>query len=264
MRDPHVEALRYRLEVDETISFQNPQPVEYETSIYKLRLDKDILTAKLKVHFSSVGEARKAVEKDLRAWEIDYALCHGRREISFVYKDADVIDRDPLPPGSPVFVHGSLHILTSSTAIAIPHVIHHEYPEPPKLFRISPDVEDLWNRYEEYLNGHEPITSMAYACWTFIETKAGGEEKVAKMYRISNKVLKKFRKLVNTKGDAKTVRKFVQNTTLIPFSSAEIKWLEATIKVIIRRVGEVNSTSSLPIVTLNDLPRLKATARKKL
>lgn len=38
----------------------------------------------------------------------------------------------------------------------------HKYPDPPKLFILTPDVETLWHRYEGYLQGKEPLSSMAY------------------------------------------------------------------------------------------------------
>src|SRR3990172_2429812 len=98
MRDPHVVSLKYKLETTGYVSFENAPPVEAEEGSFSVRLENGIVTCKLKEHFSSVDEARKAVEEFLRAWEIQHGLQYGKQEIRFRFDDAKVIDRNPLPP----------------------------------------------------------------------------------------------------------------------------------------------------------------------
>jgi len=50
-------------------------------------------------HYAIVEEARAVVEKQLRAWEIHDQVRGNRDGISFVYEDAQVVDRNPPPPG---------------------------------------------------------------------------------------------------------------------------------------------------------------------
>jgi len=256
MRDPHVVALCYRLETAETVSFDNPRPVGGETGSFRLRLDNGKLTIELKEHFSSVDAARKPVEDYLHAWELDVALHFGRREIRFIYENAEVVDRDPPPPGSPQVIHLSGISSGEAFGTATIHISRSQYPEPPALFRISPDVETLWNRYEGYLEGREPLLSMAYFCLTVIESQAGGRKNAARMYKISDCVLSKLGELTSAKGDERTARKFKQDSIPTPLTSAEVKWIGAAIKAIIRRVGELVSTSSLATITMSDLPKL--------
>ena len=257
MRDPHVVALRYRIEVDSTVTFDGPPPVEDETSAFRLRLENGVAHFQLKEHFPSVEAARSVVDKYIRAWEIDMALNHGSREISFILEGAEVIDRNPPPPGSPQVIKATAIAHGVGVAHAAIHVTRHQYPTPPRLFRVSPDVETLWQRYEVYRKGQEPLLTMAYFCLTLIKANAdGNQDKAAKSLGISPRVLKNLGDLTANRGDDKTARKVVPGQALTPLSPQEAAWVEAAIKVIIRRVGETLSGQSLPLVTMSDLPNL--------
>ena len=100
MRDPHVEILQYSLETGQDVSYENPPPVEVNTETFEGNLNNGILTCHMKTHYSSVEAARKDAEEFLRSWKIEAALTRGRDEIRFVYEDAQVVDREPPPPGS--------------------------------------------------------------------------------------------------------------------------------------------------------------------
>jgi len=70
MKDPHVVSLRYRLVPDDTISFENPTPVDREIAdAFKIRLADGILIVELLEHYPTPKAARERVEPDLRAWE---------------------------------------------------------------------------------------------------------------------------------------------------------------------------------------------------
>jgi hypothetical protein len=97
MRDPHVVSLRYRLETDPSLTFDNPPPIEQETDEFTLHLADGVLTCMMKAHYASVGAARAGVDQILLAWELDFALQQGRRVMRFVYQESEVIDRDPPP-----------------------------------------------------------------------------------------------------------------------------------------------------------------------
>jgi hypothetical protein len=97
---------------------------------------------------------------------------------------------------------------------------------------------------------------MAYFCLTVIEAKAGSRKQAAKLYRISKEVLSKLGELTSDRGDAQTARKIKQSSTLTPLSSAESSWINAAVKTIIRRVGEIDLDPKLPEITMNDLPTL--------
>lgn len=97
---------------------------------------------------------------------------------------------------------------------------------------------------------------MAYFCLTVIEAFAGNRKKAARSLRISREVLRTLGNLASNRGDEKTARKVWPRRALTPLSPQEAAWIEAAIKVIIRRVGEGRVNTSLLEITMSDLPSL--------
>ena len=259
MRDPHVASLRYRFVAGETVSFDCPPPVERETEAFRMRLEDGVATFEMLEHHASEDTARECVEGYLRAWEIHVALRFGRGEMHFEFAGADVIDRDPPPPGTGQVVYakalmGAVGLMDNVTV----HVTRRRYPEPPSGFIASPDVETMWGRYEGYLKGREPLAAMAYACLTLLEASARGRESAAKQYRISLDVLRKLAHLATEIGDEGTARKFSRLRERRPHTGPERAWVEAVVKALIQRAGEwaLAPAASRPQITMSDLPKL--------
>jgi len=257
MRDPHVESLRYRLKTSETTAYENPPAVKVIRDEFECHLNDGVLTCHMQEHYPAVGEARRVVEDFLRSWEIKTALELGRGEMQFQFEDSHVIDLDPPPPGSPKIVRVSGTANITSNISAILHVTRRKYPDPPTVFTSTSDVEILWKRYEKYLDENKDLLSMAYACLTFVERKADGIRKAAAdLYLIDYDILDKLGGLTSTKGDAKTARKFPKKGDLIPLSEKENKWIEAVVKVLIRRTGELANIQLVQRITMADLPKI--------
>jgi len=254
MRDPHVVSLRYRLETDGSVDYTKAPPLDDERDAFSLYLADDTLTCEMKRHFASVAEARAVVDPFLRAWELDVALRRGRGELSFVYEDAEIIDRDPPPPGSPQVVLAGVAEAIALAGEATVHISRGKYPEPPKHFRITPDVETLWHRYEGYLEGKEPLLSMTNFCLTCVQSRAGSRKEAARKYGISQKILNRLGEWASDKGNYEQARKFRENNP--PLTKAEESWIEAAVKALIRRMGEYEPMASLKQITMNDLPEL--------
>ena len=68
-----------------------------------------------------------------------------------------------------------------------------KYPSPPLDLAISPDVQTMHDRYMNYLQGREPLSSMAFFCLTVLENSAGGRKAAARKYQIAKRVLEKNR-----------------------------------------------------------------------
>jgi len=149
----------------------------------------------------------------------------------------------------------------TGSAISELCITRRKYPDPPTFFTVTPDVETLWGRYEKYLDEKEYLPSMAYACLTFVENKAykkgkkGKRKAAAKLFLIDEPILNKLGEL-SAKGDTKTVRKFPEEGDLIPLSGKEIKWIEAAVKILIRRMGELANIQSAQLITVADLPKI--------
>jgi hypothetical protein len=98
---------------------------------------------------------------------------------------------------------------------------------------------------------------MAYFCLTVIESGLGQKSKrrsAAQGYDISYEVLCKLGELTGGRGDPMTARKMDAN--LIPHTQGEVAWIEATVRAIIRRVGQVAGGASVKQITMSDLPSL--------
>ncbi len=258
MRDPHIVALRYKVVPDKTVSFQNPPPLERETKAFRLCVGDDVATFEMKEHHSSIQEAQERVRPYLHAWDVYTALSQGRREIGFEFESADIIDRDPPPPGAPQVIKpigiDSVAVVDTPTI----HITRGGYPAPPDGFKVSPNVDTMWNRYEGYLAGREPLASMAYMCLTVLEASAGGRKEAAEQYGIARNVLDTLARLTSEVGDERTARKIVAHGKPRPHTGAEVAWIEATIKMMTLRVGEwaFDSSATRPKLTMADLPEL--------
>lgn len=249
MNDPHVESLRYRLELAETLEFQDPPPLEQENDELRLRLAEGVLTVWPKKHFPSEEDATGAVEPYLRSWEIFEAISRsGRQELRFEFESAKVIDRDPPPPGAEQVVR--LPTIVRERALYPPTFVSLEpcYPKPPEGFAVSYEVEFMWGRYERYLQGREPLLAMAYVCLTLLEHsvrhepgKGPDREKAVRKYGVDKKVLDRLGHLTSILGDETEVRKVDSKNR--PPTDEERRWIERCVLDLIRRVGEHNANS---------------------
>ena len=259
MRDPHVESLRYRLKTSETTNYENPPAVKVIRNEFECHLNDGVLICHMREHYPAVGEARRVVEDFLRSWEIKTALELGRGEMRFQFEDSHGIDRNPPAPGSPKIVRLSGTVNMTSNLSAILHATRRKYPDPPTVFTVTPDVETLWQRYSNYLDGKEPLLSMAYFCLTLVENKAGGKRKrksAAKLFLIDETILNKLGNLTANKGSTETARKFSEKGSITALNEKEKKWIEAVVKIFIQRMGERANIQTAKSITMTDLPKI--------
>jgi hypothetical protein len=257
MRDPHVNSLRYRIVPSEDVTFDQPPPIEWDTDDFHMRLENGVATFEMLRHYPSKEAARQAVEGYLRAWHIDMALRLSSPDFNCEFETAEMIDRDPPPPGTPQIIYAETAMAGASALSAKAHVTKKRYPEPPKTFAVSPDVESMWNRYQGYLDDREPLTTMAYNCWTVVQRRESLSE-ASRRYRISKPVIRKLKQLSSAVGTEQTARKALPPDQRRPHTPEEIAWVEAAVKALIRRMGQVAHDSAFPWpqVTMKNLPHL--------
>jgi hypothetical protein len=242
VNDPHLDALTYRLQQAEDIEYSAP-PLTFTTPEFTGELVAGVLTLRPARHFDSPEPFRDLVEPFLASWRIDAGLKYGRDHFRFLYDGASVIDRAPTP--------GTGAITQTATVRATGDVFHKvtrpEYPTPPSAFRVTPEVEVLWDRFNGYLAQREPLPSMAYFCLTLLER--GDRKAAAAHFNIDIDVLRKLGELSSTRGDNSTARKAHGATQL---RADERRWIEEAIKATIRRLG----TGQGKPLTMADLPKL--------
>jgi len=264
MRDPHVTRLRYRRKDRDGVSYQNPPPLEFENGDLRLELADDELTISPKRHFPNEDEARAEVEALLESWYIDAALRGGYEEMEFEFVDCDVIDRNPLPPGSPQTIN--VRSIESATAFGNTRlqVIQHRYAPPPDRFAATPDAKTLWDRYRRYRQGAEPLQAMAYFCLTFVErntpTSVGVNRRqaVSIRYALKLEILHALGNIVSDVGDNIAGRKATHRPNHRDLNQPERRFVEEVVRMLIRRVGEYQTAPGTPfqLLTQADFPAL--------
>jgi len=123
MNDPHVVSLTYKIITGEGIEFDNPEPLAHETDSFSFKLQNGTLTATPKDHFSTIEEARSILDRYLDAWEFEHALKNGRRNVTFKYKDAKVIDSDQPQPDNTLFVYTGDIVQVTEVVAAVTAVV---------------------------------------------------------------------------------------------------------------------------------------------
>lgn len=254
--DPHVDSLRYLLRPHEGVEFDNAPPIEHETAAFRMRLESLIATFDMKEHHASEHSARQCVEEWLRAWELDVALRFGQVEIEFVFQNAKIIERDPPPPGT--IHYASAHVTAFVSGQATITIRHGKYPTPPTSLKFSPDVDTMWYRYRGYEQGKEPLASMAYFCLSLLEVSAGGRAQAANQHSVSNPILNKLGEFTTNFGDSRTARKQSKASTGLDFTVEQTAWMEAAVKLLIRRKAEYDfdPEARLPQLYMTDLPAI--------
>jgi hypothetical protein len=253
MRDPHVVVLRYRVQYSDGVALDTESlPVERQFDSFRIRVTNEAATAEMKAHYATEEAAREAVEAILRPWEIFEAVHRRGISLRFTFAEAEFVDRDPPPR----YLEGSV-----GPAVQLEARILREqrFPEPPKEFALSPDVEVMWSVYERYLRGQDRLLPMAYTCLTRLTYSVGGDkQQAAKKYGISRKILAKLASL-SSSGDEATARKWVRGRPPQALTDREIDWVESAVRMLILRAGQyaADPAREWPRITKAHLPNLE-------
>jgi len=238
MNDAHVSRLRYRALPASFIEVIEGSPIEVETDAFHARLVDRQLVLEMRKHFGSESEARRSADPFVNGWSIASGLRRGRVEVTFQFEGSEIVDRSPPADGAN---HASVSLQAPAPqlrATLTSHPIQIAFPGASPTFSASPEVEVLWARHQAYIEGREPLTSVAYFCSTYVQALAGGgDSRASKKYKISRKVFERVGKFTGTRGDYLTARKVVNNQPPIPLSQDDLRWLEAAVRLMIWRVG---------------------------
>lgn len=258
MRDPHVDKLYYEMIIAEHTDYDKAHPIKEETDNFIISVVGKSVIFTMKKHFAKELDAKNMADDYLKKWEVLIGIQHSPDEIKFRFKKADTIDRlPPLDDSKTLNIQSS--VVVSTVTDVVLHLSRQKYPDLPKEFTLSPDVEMLYSRYLLYKKGSEPLPGMAYWCLTLLQTSAGGSRnKTSKQYQMSSNVLKQLSILASRKGDQSEARKFLVGQPLTPLKPIEKTWVEEVIKKIIIRVGEYayDPDAKLNKITMSDFSDL--------
>jgi hypothetical protein len=252
----YVKALHYRTDVPERFTYENPAPVQFDTPAASFCLAESGLTVTLSQDHPNVPEAQAAVASALAAWELMADLQYSPGEFRFRFERGEFAHRNPPPPGiivgSANLVQGGATVRASGT---VTPPIRRAYPDPPTDFKLTLDVETMFNRLLGSIAGREPIPAAAYFCLTVIESLARGPKRrrlrAANMLAIDIAVLSKLGELSSENGGPAIGRKASAKR---PLTDAQVKWLDAAVRKLIMRVGQQAAGAHLPQIGMADLP----------
>lgn len=212
----------------------------------------------MKTDHASEEEARDAVSAYIAAWEFEAGLHDGPNKFELRFDCADIEDRNPatgevsLRPGAVRF-----HFKVGEVRVTLGKP---RYPSPPTTgLSLSPDVRSMFQRYLGYLQGQEPLPSMAYFCLTVLVNstgcRGGGRKEAAKLYHIDKPVLDQLGHLSSTKGGMGARKAEGVNQEL---SLEDKRFLEQAVKTIIRRAAEVahDPKARVQPITMCDFPAI--------
>jgi hypothetical protein len=207
MRDPHVDRLLFEIGSEEGISYDRPVPLNFTNHLGRFDCRDGKLVVEPASHFADEDDARAVIEPFLRSWEIEADLNLNIGTIRFRFLRAEVVDRDPPPPGASQVIQVKTAGVVLSAGEVTLRVTKRAYPMPPESFRATSDVERAHSRWRAFRAGREPLQSMAYFVLTLAEAAAGGRKNAAEHLRIDPDVLGSIGRLSSTRGDASTARK---------------------------------------------------------
>ena len=177
------------------------------------------------------------------------------------FERAEIVDRNPQPSVPGIVELSPVKFPPASASVAVSKVVRW-YPSPPNNVVLNPDVQTMFDRYMGYRRGHEPLTGMAYFCFTFLNYlgKVGlndgttGVDAAARYFRVSKKVITTVSKLCSTKGGPLGARK--QVGVGHELTNEERLFLTEAVKKTIRRAAEKakSPTKILTPITISDLP----------
>ncbi len=266
MNDPHVKAIHYFVEHDDSVDYSGVTPLAFEDDLFRVKAEKLEVVFEPKKHYATEEEAKNAVCELVRRWEFEAALHARSSEFRLVYAGADVIDRNPPPPPpgvvnlGPVTIRaGAAKMEAKLTKVAASYPAH---PQGPAIDPDDPDAAFMLYRLDLYRQGREPLAGVANLCLTVLEYSAlqaiGGKgskrKAAANRYRIAMKVLNGVAVLSANKGGP-VARKADGRSD--PFTEEETRFLEAAVVAFVRRAAEkaADPNGYLPLITMADLPK---------
>ena len=265
MNDPHVTALHYWVEHDDSVDYDIAVPLCHEDELVKVHLEKRELTLHPKEHYASSQEAREAVAGFIRNWEFDATVEAGSRQFELKYMYADIIDRKPAP-SPPGVVNASM-----SARAGFPKVSLHltvgkaKYPSPPARLELdssNPTALAMLSRLDRYHQGRETLAAMSYFCLTVMWDSAkiakgttSAMQAVRDYYAITPNLQGRVSDLSTNRGGGEARK----GTGLQrEFTNEERGFLLAAVKAFTRRAAEraASPDANLRMITMADMPPL--------
>ena len=249
MNDPHVEALIYVVEHDNSSDYSLARTIEIEHTTFHLKLEDSEARFELKEHYPTWQQAQQAIQPFIQQWELRASLESGPGSFTLKFKRPEVIDRKPTPG---VISVSALPISVNVTISSPTVTVSRQYPQPPSERRMNidnPDVQTMLHRYIAYRQGREPLPSMAYFCYEVFAKRLGEDAKdSATKHKISHKLVKRVSNLASNKGGGQARH---HSAICHPLTQPEVQFLEKAVVAMISRAAMVAADSNQPMDTID-------------
>ena len=176
MNDPHVKAIHYLIDHDDSVDYRDVAPAVFEDDLFRVKAESVEVVFEPKSRYATEEQARSAVEGIVRRWEFEVALHVGSRAFKLVYARVDIVDRNPppLPPGVVRADPVNFHFRVSQPQVRVTKMLA-EYPAFPSVRTLEPDDPNasvMLSRLDLYRQGREPLADVAYFCLTVLRDSA--------------------------------------------------------------------------------------------
>ena len=256
MNDPHVVALRYRIEHTDSIDWSAADVLEQsDDPRFRLTVKDKTARFEFREHYATEEEARDAIGQCIRIWEFDAQLARGPDTFRLVFDKSEIVDRRPTPGAIRISGVGLTRITGSAKLTIQPS----EYPAPPSDITLTHDAELMHHQYMEYRRGRAKLAAVANFCLTMLLKNGQGRKGAAARYRIEKSVLNKISYLSAKKGGAESRKADGMETD---FTQQDRHFLDRATKAMIWRVAQEAHApkAELPVISLSVLPALEVQA----
>ena len=249
MNAPHVEALIYIVEHDESSDYSLAKTLDIEHTTFRLKLEDSEARFELKEHYPTWQQAQQAIQPFIQQWELRASLESGTGTFALKFKQPEMIDRKPTPGVISVSLPPiSFHFTISSPTVTVSR----QYPQPPPERRMNmdhPDVQTMLHRYLSCCQGREPLPSMAYFCYeVFVKRLSKDAKHAARKHKISYKLVKRVSNLASNKGGDQARH---QSGIWHPLTQPEVQFLQKAVAAMIVRAAIVAADPNQPMDTID-------------
>lgn len=240
------EWLHYRVFLDDKMgeAFQ----LQYDNTAFSLQVERGIAVFAPHIDLSSAEIAERHIDDFLRSWEADllFQTAAIRRHLRF----------ERLQMRSGYGKYAGLHGVINVVGPQAEANHRRQFPWRHHSFADDPLVGAMIDRYQAYREGKELLPVLGYFCLSALERVAGSRDAFCRQYRIDRAVRDRFGDLTSAVGTFHSARKIDRTHNLRELTAEETFWLEATLRAIIYRAGEVAAGSVVSSdITMGMLPQ---------
>lgn len=252
MNLPRIESLTFQIGSDPHTRYEHPEQIAFANALGRFQAADGKLVWWPEENFFDIEEARNAVASFLNDWEVHAAMRDMPGVLKFRFDRAELRQAAPRDAGGTMLLAAEATL--SISAVASMTVTRKRYPPPPPGFHATTEVELAFRRWRAYLEGREPLLSMAYFVFTVLVPENGrSRQEASALFAVEEKILRTLSGLSSVRSGS-DARKFTAANPA-PLSDHERAWLEAAVRHLIYRLGEHAGGAALTPIRMDDLPQ---------